>query len=302
MDRASQELTYGIAAPGYRLPAATRVGRVKLQIADLERSIAYYDQVLGLKATKESDSVALLAPAGGGDAIIELRERKGIRPASHRGLLGLFHFAVLLPDRAALGRFLSHLADIDVPAGMSDHLVSEAIYLQDPDNLGIEVYADRPRESWRHKDRELSMTTMQLDVRSVIAAANGQPWTGAPRGTTVGHVHLHVGNLEEAEAFYHHALGLDKVVWSYPGALFFSAGGYHHHLGTNTWARGAPSASEMDAHLVEWEMLVPRQADVDELADNLEKAGRSPRRENGTVVVRDPWGTQLRFMAERDGG
>lgn len=294
----SSSLAYGIAPPGYRLPAATRVGRVKLQVADLGRSIDFYESVLGLKATRAADGVALLAPQGGGDAIIELRERAGIRPASHRGALGLFHFAVLLPDRAALGRFVMHLMEIGLRAGMSDHLVSEAIYLQDPDNLGIEVYADRPRDSWTHRNRELSMTTIPLDVESVVAAAKGERWSGAPAGTTVGHVHLHVGDLAEAEAFYHHALGLDKVVWSYPGALFFSAGGYHHHLGTNTWARGAASASEGEARLIEWEMLVPSADDVRELAGSLRAAGRDATLEGGAVVVRDPWGTQLRFKPE----
>jgi len=296
MDRTSGELAYGVAPPGYRLPHATRVGRVKLQVSDLDRSIAYYEQALGMKATRAGDATAHLAPAGGGDAIIELHEKKGVRPASHNGLLGLYHFAILLPDRAALGRFLTHLVGRNMRAGMSDHFVSEAIYLQDPDNLGIEVYADRPRESWKHHNRELSMATIPLDARSVMRAANGEPWTGAPKGTTVGHVHLHVDDLEEAEAFYHHALGLDKTVWSYPGALFFSAGGYHHHLGTNTWAAGSPSASVDDARLIEWELILPGAKDVDDLARSLTASGREARREDGSVVTRDPWGTQLRFV------
>jgi catechol 2,3-dioxygenase len=293
----TDELPYGIAAPDYRLPAATHVGRVKLQISDLEQSIAYYERVLGMRASRSAAGVAELAPAGGGDAIIELREKKGIQPAPHRGLLGLFHFAVLLPDRASLGRFIAHLAELGVQAGMSDHFVSEAIYLQDPDNLGIEVYADRPRSSWKHVNRELSMSTVPLDARSVVEAARGERWTGAPAGTTVGHVHLHVGDLEKAESFYHRALGLDKIVWSYPGALFFSAGGYHHHLGTNTWARGGRSANADDAHLIEWEMVVPTRADLDALASSIEREGHRARRENGSVIVRDPWGTQLRFVS-----
>ena len=297
MDRATAELSYGIAPPGYRLPAATRVGRVRLQISDLDRSIAYYEQVLGMKATRTSAGVAELAPAGGGDPIIELREKRGIQPASHRGLLGLFHFAILLPDRAALGRFLLHLSEISAQAGMSDHFVSEAIYLQDPDNLGIEVYADRPRSSWKHVNRELSMSTVPLDAQSVAAEARGQRWDGAPKGTTVGHVHLHVGDLRQAESFYHRALGLDKVVWSYPGALFFSAGGYHHHLGTNTWARSGRSASADDAHLIEWELVLPTAGDVDELARSIEGEGHEARRERSSLVVRDPWGTQLRFVS-----
>jgi catechol 2,3-dioxygenase len=142
---------------------------------------------------------------------VTLFTRRGVTRA-HRGAFGLFHFAILLPDRAALGRFASHLASLDQRVGMADHLVSEALYLWDPDGLGIEVYADRPRHTWRHQDRELAMTTDPLDIESVIAAGGGEKWIGAPRGTTTGHVHLHVGNLEQAEGFYHRALGLDKTV------------------------------------------------------------------------------------------
>ena len=159
------------------------------------------------------------------------------RLSGRGGQLGLYHFAILLPDRAALGRFVAHLARIGERAGASDHLVSEALYLSDPDGLGIEVYADRPRATWRYDgQRQLAMDTRPLDLNSLVQAAGGEPWTGMPAGTVMGHVHLHVGDIERAAAFYHAALGLDKVVWSYPGALFLSAGGYHHHVGLNTWA------------------------------------------------------------------
>jgi catechol 2,3-dioxygenase len=178
---------------------------------------------------------------------------------------------------------------------MSDHFVSEAIYLQDPDNLGIEVYADRPRSEWRQEQGQLSMSTVPLDVVSVAAAAGTERWTGAPAGTTVGHVHLHVGDIGAAEGFYHRALGLDKMVWSYPGALFLSAGGYHHHLGTNTWARGAPRASDQYARLLEWEMVVPERSDVDNAGNSLQGAGFPIDRRGDAATVEDPWGTQLRI-------
>jgi catechol 2,3-dioxygenase len=230
--------------------------------------------------------------------LVELHERKGARPVPRRGLLGLYHYAILVPDRASLGRFLAHLGEIGVQAGMSDHFVSEAIYLQDPDGLGIEVYADRPRGEWRQDQGQLSMTTIPLDARAVIAAGGTARWTGMPAGTKIGHVHLHVGDIEEAEAFYHNALGLDKMVWNYPGALFLSAGGYHHHLGTNSWARGAPSASDEDARLIEWEIVVPDQDDVDAVVASLERASRKVRRDADGAVVSDPWGTQLRIRPE----
>lgn len=289
-------LEYGIAAPGYRLPPATHVGRVKLQVSDLDRSLDYYRGVLGFRVIGEGRGWVHLGTLDRDDVLLELREQKGARAVPRRGLLGLYHFAILQPDRAALGRFLSHLAHLGVQPGMSDHFVSEALYLQDPDNLGIEVYADRPRGSWRHENGQLAMATVPLDTESVIAAGRGEPWRGMPVGTTIGHMHLHVGDIELAEAFYHRALGLDKMVWSYPGALFLSAGGYHHHLGTNTWARGAASASDEDARLLEWELVVPTSADVAATSNSLASASHDVRRVDESAIVKDPWGTQLRIL------
>jgi catechol 2,3-dioxygenase len=293
--RMTTTLDYGIAPPNYRLPATTRIGRVKLQVADLARSIDFYVNVLGLRVVDEAPDHATLAPRLADPAIVELVERKGARTAPRRGLLGLFHFAILLPDRASLGRFLRHLAEIGAQAGMSDHLVSEAIYLHDPDGLGIEVYADRPRETWAHADRQLTMSTEPLNASDLIAAGGDAGWDGMPEGTVIGHVHLHVGDLERAEAFYHRALGFDKIVWSYPGALFLSAGGYHHHLGTNTWARGAASASEADARLLEWEVVLPSATDVQAAAASVAAAGHEVRAVDHDAVIADPWGTTLRL-------
>src|SRR5262249_36813269 len=157
----------------------------------------------------------------------------------------------------------------------------------------IEVYADRPRAEWRWRGRELYMTTEPLNLRSLIREAPASLWRGLPAGTTIGHLHLHVGELGAAEAFYHRALGLDKVVWSYPGALFLSAGGYHHHLGTNTWAAGAPSAGEEEARLIDWELILPGEADVAALAHSFEKAGVEVTGSAHLKHVRDPWGSQL---------
>jgi catechol 2,3-dioxygenase len=284
-------LPHGVRPPVYRLPDATHVGRVKLQVSDLARSLDYYQRVIGLHAKDTSASHAILGPHDDDRVLVELHERKGARTVPRRGLLGLFHFAILLPDRPSLGRFLHHLAELGEQPGMSDHLVSEAVYLQDPDNLGIEVYRDRPRAEWRQIGNQLEMATNPLDVRSVLAAGEGASWTGAPKGTTMGHIHLHVGDIERASDFYHNALGLDKVVWNYPGALFMSAGGYHHHLGTNTWARNAPSASDEDARLLEWELVVPTTDDVGAAIDNLARAKHAA---DGEGRVADPWGTVLR--------
>jgi len=289
----------GVAAPRFRLPPATHIGVVRLQVADIARSLAYYERVLGFRVVRRDDSGAAALGAAGSDApILELRERLGARPHPKRGQLGLFHFAILLPDRASLGRLVRHLSEIGAYAGMSDHLVSEALYLTDPDGLGIEVYADRPRTDWRYAGRELQMATIPLHVEDLMAAGGTERWTGMPNGTSIGHVHLHVGDLEKAAAFYHEALGFDKVVWSYPGALFLSAGGYHHHLGTNTWAAGAQPATDEDARLVEWELVMPDAASVSAAAASVEAAGGTVERsKDGTVLARDPWGTAVRLIA-----
>jgi catechol 2,3-dioxygenase len=292
------ELEYGLRPPRYRLPDETHLGRVRLQISDLDRSVEWYETVLGLHALSRSNESASLAPRGTNDVIVELHEKRGVRPMPRRGLLGLYHYAILLPDRASLGRFISHLAELGLHAGMSDHFVSEAAYIDDPDGLGIEVYADRPRAHWRHRDRQLAMTTNPLDVRAVVAEAGGRPWIGMPKGTVLGHVHLYVGDIDRAAKFYHDVIGFDKVVWSYPGALFMSAGGYHHHLGTNIWAAQAPPASDDDARLLEWEIVVPRAADVDAVRASIEAGGISPKSENHGITVRDPWGTTVRIRAD----
>jgi catechol 2,3-dioxygenase len=290
--------TYGIRPKGYRLPDATHLGRVRLQVADLDRSITYYETVLGLRVLDRDGPVARLGPHGEERVIVELHEKRGVHPVARRGHIGLYHFAVLLPDRASLGRFVRHLGELGAYAGMSDHFVSEAVYLTDPDGLGIEVYADRPRSAWRIDDRQLEMTTIPLNVPDLLAATGDERWSGAPAGTVLGHVHLYVRDLGDAERFYHNGLGFDKVVWSYPGALFMSAGGYHHHLGTNTWAAGAPASTDDDARLLEWEIVVPSPADVTAAADAIETAGFATERIEGSATSKDPWGTQLRLIAE----
>jgi catechol 2,3-dioxygenase len=290
------ENPYGIRPPRYRLPAETRLGRVSLQVADLERSLAFYEDTLGFAVLGRTGERASLG-AHGGAPLLELHEREGARPVPRGGRLGLYHFAVLLPDRRALGAFLKHLGRAGVYAGMSDHLVSEALYLRDPDGLGVEVYADRPRSAWQRRERELAMTTEPLDAESLLREAGGITWTGMPADTTIGHVHLHVADLEEAAAFYHQALGFDAVVWSYPGALFLSAGGYHHHLGLNTWAAGAPRPRSEDARLLEWEVVLPGPADANKAAESLKGAGYGVEQNDGAWSASDPWGTAMRLRS-----
>jgi catechol 2,3-dioxygenase len=284
----------GVAPPAFRMPASLQLGAVSLQIADLARSLEYYQTVLGLRVLRRGERDATLAAHGDDTPLVYLHERRGSAPVPMRGLLGLYHFAILLPDRAALGRFIAHLAAIRERAGASDHLVSEALYLRDPDGLGIEVYVDRPRDEWRSDAGQVRMATEPLDLAAVVAAAGGKPWTGMPAGTRMGHVHLHVGDLEAASRFYHEALGLDRMVWSYPGALFLAAGGYHHHLGLNTWAgSGARPAGENDARLLEWHIVLPA-AHAGRARESLEASGHTVTATEDGWRVLDPWGTALR--------
>ena len=290
---------YGIRPPDYRLPDATRLGAVRLQVSDLERSLGFYESILGLRVLRRDASSATLGPMGDETPLVRLHEWRGARPVPRRGRHGLFHYAILLPDRAALGRLIGHLAEARVHVGASDHLVSEALYLSDPDGLGIEVYADRPRHAWRWADRELAMSTLPLDTEDLVRAADGARWSGAPAGTTMGHVHLHVGDLAGASAFYHNALGFDRVVWRYPGALFLSAGGYHHHLGVNTWAGASATApAEDEARLIEWELLLPSDDDVDAARASLAGAKHAAaEQDDGSVTARDPWDTAVRLRS-----
>jgi catechol 2,3-dioxygenase len=290
-------MAVGIQPAGYRLPEQARVGRVRLQVSDLLRSIPYYTDVLGCAVSGRDDGRAVLATAEGAP-LIELYEQKGIRPVPRHGRLGLYHFAILLPDRQALGRFVAHLSEVGAYAGSADHLVSEALYLADPDGLGIEVYADRPRGQWKTNGREIAMATEPLDLRALVRAGAGEPWIGMPAGTTIGHVHFHVTTLRDAEAFYHSALGFDKVVWSYPGALFFSAGGYHHHVGTNTWAAGAPIATAHDARLLEWELRLPAAGDVASAAASAAHAGYEIREAGDDRLITDPSGITVRLTTQ----
>jgi len=284
-------MRYGIAPPAYRLPSETHLGAARLLVSDLDRSLDYYQQVIGLGVLSRERSSVALGAAGGGSALLHLETRPGIRPPPRGGRFGLYHFALLLPDRASLGRFARHLGEAGAHAASADHAVSEALYLWDPDGLGIEVYADRPRDAWRLRGQELFMTTERLDLQSLLAAAGDEPWAGLPSGTSLGHMHLQVSDLEAAEAFYHSAFGFDKIVWSFPGALFLSAGQYHHHLGTNTWAGHAGHALDDEARLLAWDIVLPSSDDRSRAAHSLRAAGYAPEQDGECWMVADPWKT-----------
>jgi catechol 2,3-dioxygenase len=275
--------------------AELRLGPVTLQVADLERSLAFYRGVLGLKLLTREAAQATLG-AQDGAPLVTLHEYPGARPVPRRGRLGLYHVALLLPDRPALGRVLRHLGASGVPLGMSDHLFSEALYLSDPDGLGLELYADRPRETWPRRGAELLSDSLPLDVPGVLAAAGDAAYDGLPAGTVVGHVHFYVDDLAAAADFYVQGLGFEPTVTSYPGALFVAAGGYHHHVGLNTWAAGAPLAEAGDARLLAWRLELP-EAEVARLAAHLEARGVATKAlPDGGVSVTDPWRTAVHLV------
>jgi catechol 2,3-dioxygenase len=248
------------------LPADAHIGQVGLVVGNLDRSLQFYQDILGFSELRRAGGVSFLAPPGG-RVLIELHERKDAI-AKPRRSSGLFHFAILVPSRAALGRSLRRLAEKRWPiSGAADHLVSEALYLDDPDGLGIEIYRDRPTDSWRVVGGELAMATDPLDLQAVHDEPGAEtPWNGLESGTVMGHVHLHVPHLDTAEAFYCGRIGFEPMVRRYPGALFVSAGGYHHHLGLNTWSGvGAPPPPENAAGLrsftIESKTVQPQNVD-----------------------------------------
>ncbi len=292
--------SYGTAPSGYRLPDSAYVGEVRLTVSDLDRSVEYYTSVLGLLAVNRGDGAVALHARGEFRCLAVLEQIEGRPEATPRAHLGLYHFAILLPNRSSLGQFVRHLGELGVRAGAGDHLVSEAFYLTDPDGHGIEVYADRPRESWMREGRELVMATDPVDIEGLLAASEGERWNGMPQGTRMGHVHLHVGGIEKGAEFYSSTLGLDVMVSRYPGALFLAAGGYHHHVGLNTWAGPAAVAvGPNQPRLSEWTLVVPSASDADAVAQSLRsRSADFVRNDDGSVLAHDPWGTVVRIRAE----
>jgi len=279
-----------------RLPAATRIGKVRLAVSNLDRSIAFYRDIIGLAILNQTETVAQLGSHGETRVLLELEEQPGVRPIAARSRLGLYHTAFLLPTRADLSRFVQHLWKLKAPFAAGDHYVSEALYLVDPDGLEVEVYADRPRGQWPYAGKFLRMDTaaVRFDELAAVSPDPAIQWQGAPAGTTVGHVHHYVGNLQEAEKFYVRGLGLDITV-QIPTALFTSAGGYHHHVGLNIWAAGSPLASAKDARLLFWEQVLPNTEEVASVASRLRNQGFNPAPE-GESTFTDTAGITVRLI------
>jgi catechol 2,3-dioxygenase len=295
--RDPEEVTATGAPAVADVPPETRMGAVHLTVADLARSIAWYDHALGLRVREQGDGRASLG--AGGEDLVVLEEEPGARPA--RGYCGLYHYALLVPERADLARWLSHAARERVPlAGLSDHFVSEAIYLSDPDEHGIEIYWDRPREVWEGQVAQ-RLTTLPLDVNSLLSVLPDpatERFDGLPADTVMGHVHLRVAEIPRTVAFYRDVLGFGLMAALGNSAAFLSAGGYHHHLGANTWESArAPQAPRGFATLTQATVILPGAEEVDRLADQAARAGHDAEPHDGGVRLRDPSGNPIVLRA-----
>jgi catechol 2,3-dioxygenase len=278
----------------------TSIGAVRLAVADLDDVADFYRGAIGLRPLEPKQSK--IVRLGTGEDAAPLVELVGdpSAPPRPRHTTGLYHLAILVPTRADLARALQRVADGGWRlTGAADHLVSEALYLSDPEGNGIEIYRDRPREQWRYRDGAIQMSTEPLDLDGVLGELSREDaGAGMPAGTRLGHVHLNVADLTAAETFYSGALGFDVTVRGYPGALFVSAGGYHHHIGLNTWTgEGAPPPPPLSRGLRWFEIRLPGEAQLAAEEDRLRTAGFEPERVDGGVSVNDPSGNGVLLTA-----
>jgi len=280
-----------------RLPADARLGAIRLRAGDVGRLREFYETTIGLMPLDGEDGVVSLGVDG--TPLVELVAGPEA-PARPARTTGLFHLALLVPTRADLARTLRRVADSGRPlSGASDHLVSEALYLSDPEGNGIELYRDRPRDQWPLAGDSVEMATLPLDLENLLAEPGGESAAPSmPEGTILGHVHLQVADLDTAEAFWVDALGLDVTARGYPGALFTSAGGYHHHVGLNTWAGvGAPWPPVGARGLVRFEVVLPDDGAVEEAAERLAGVGPVERTDGGGVLATDLSGNTVLVRA-----
>lgn len=278
---------------------ATEVGFLSLTVSDLARSVAFYTEAMGFAVLHQENGTATLGTAG--TPLLVITERAGARPwpREQRSYTGLYHFAILMPTRADLGRWVRHWRELGLPLGQGDHLVSEALYLSDPDGNGIEVYRDRPRDEWQWANGQVRMASNPVDIRGLLTEAEraGEPWSGLPAGARLGHIHLQISDIARSEAFYHDILGFD-VVARMPSALFISAGGYHHHIGMNTWhSEGAPPAPADMVGLRFYTIDLPDTEALAAVVARLDAAGTPLVRQDGAVALRDPDGIGLLLRA-----
>jgi catechol 2,3-dioxygenase len=281
----------------------TTIGLVTLRISDLERSRRFYEDILAFQPIEQSSGRVVL---GGQDnePLLELIEVPGAAPQPRRAT-GLYHVAILFPTRPDLGRELLRVAGAGIQIGQGDHLVSEALYLSDPDGNGLELYRDRPRSEWQWIDGRVQMATDPVDIASLAEEGkrDAEPWDVIPAGTRVGHIHLQVGDIAEARKFYSTILGFDvSADLAGAGALFVSAGGYHHHIGLNTWhSRGAGPTPANAAGLQTFEIVIPTREGLQQVKERLLAHQVHFEEEEDLIRVSDPWGNRILLRAAARG-
>jgi catechol 2,3-dioxygenase len=276
----------------------TRIGTVSLAVSDVKQSVEFYTNIIGLQVLNQDDHVTLGIT---NTPLIHLQPVEGaIRQPNYT--TGLYHVAILVPSRVDLGRVLINLARTQYPLqGFADHYVSEAIYLADPDGNGIEIYADRPRSTWVWNDDTVSMGTDPLDVNDIMRQVPDPQavFEGMPAGTTIGHIHLKIGDIAQAKRFYHNIVGFDVVTENYPGALFVSAGRYHHHIGLNIWhSRNAPPAPQNSVGLREYQILVPTVEAQTEVIERLTQNDITFSQQDSDYLFEDFWGNVIRLSVD----
>jgi catechol 2,3-dioxygenase len=271
------------------------IGTVYLNVGNLDRQVAFYEDIIGLQIHERNGKTARLG-AGGHDLLVltETPDKKRVH-----GVTGLYHFAILVPERAHLAKSLKRFAETQTRLqGLSDHLVSEAIYLADPDGNGIEIYRDRPRDEWQMHNGEIVMGIEALDLNDVLAELNqtDKEWAGLDSATQIGHVHLHVADLDQAEDFYTNVLGFDVMMRYGSMASFLSVGGYHHHLGINTWQGvGASTPPQNSIGLRHYAIQLPNSQDLEALQLRLNDAKIPFTQTDTNILVHDPAGNGILF-------
>ncbi|RIX49321.1 VOC family protein [Paenibacillus nanensis] len=284
----------------HTLHPSTRLGEVKLKVSSLERSLAFYQSVIGFQVLRQEGRTAELT-ADGTNVLVVLEEVPNAVIVPERSSSGLYHYAILLPTRKALGVALRRLLEHGINVGQADHFVSEALYISDPDLNGIEIYRDRPRDEWEYDAQGMvKMGTEPIDWNGLLAEAEGSEWQGLPAGTVIGHVHFHVRDLAESKQFYCDALGFEIEVdmMRFMRALFISAGRYHHHIGLNLWAgAGAPRVPANGTGIVYFTVVLPNAAELEKTALNMKQSGYTVERDGDIWWTEDPNGIKVKLVA-----
>jgi catechol 2,3-dioxygenase len=279
----------------FHQPPVTFVSQVNIKVQNLKRSLTFYQEVIGFKVYEETERSAKLT-ADGKTVLLSIEQPSDVTPKKGR-TTGLYHYALLLPDRTDLAKVMKHLLKSGYPLqGASDHLVSEALYLADPDGNGIEIYTDRPASKWEWNEQHVVMATEALDAENLLEEGKEETWNGLPEGTVMGHIHLHVAELVKTEEFYTKGLGFEVVSRYGPQALFISSGKYHHHIGLNTWnGVGAPKPPANSVGLESYTLVLPDEVSLKDTVARLEEIGAQVEDENGIFITADPSGNQIRL-------